>query len=191
MQGVPVSKASVIISKEWRKVKTSDKKIKKYRDLYEEEKQRHEEALQRYQEDNMDEMETINLDKMCNKMARKTPRPKKVPKSPKSDDSNEVEQRPKKHQGQAMEKKVTTKAGKKVKKTPQPKKPPRSPEFIDSSEEEEGSPKDDKGKKTPPSLEMKEKVQSFFDFQKDSKNLTIKRKGGKGSLYGGPYKGYE
>ena len=47
LQGVPVSKAIAIISKEWKKVKASDKKIKKYRDLYEEEKRRHEEALQK------------------------------------------------------------------------------------------------------------------------------------------------
>ena len=47
MQGVPVSKASVIISKEWKKVKASEKKMKKYKDLYEEEKQRHEEVLQK------------------------------------------------------------------------------------------------------------------------------------------------
>ena len=44
LQGVPVSKASVIISKEWKKVKASQKKMKKYKELYEE-KQRHEEAL--------------------------------------------------------------------------------------------------------------------------------------------------
>ena len=61
MQGVLVSEASTIISKEWEKVKASEKKMKKYIDLYEEEKQRHEEALQRYQEDQMDEMEIINL----------------------------------------------------------------------------------------------------------------------------------
>ena len=73
LQGVPVYKASAIISKEWKKVKASDKKMKRYRDLYEEEKRRHEEALQRYQEDNMDEMEIINLHKKCNKKARKTP----------------------------------------------------------------------------------------------------------------------
>ena len=48
-QGVPISKASAIISKEWKKVKASEKKMKKYKDLYEEEKQQHEEALQRYQ----------------------------------------------------------------------------------------------------------------------------------------------
>ena len=63
LQGVPVSKASAIISREWKKVKTSEKKMKEYRDLYEEEKQRHEEALQRYQEDHMDEVEIINLHK--------------------------------------------------------------------------------------------------------------------------------
>ena len=36
LQGVPVSKASVIISKEWKKVKASEKKMKKYKDLYKE-----------------------------------------------------------------------------------------------------------------------------------------------------------
>ena len=65
MQGVLVSEASTIISKEWKKVKASEKKMKRYKDLYEEEKQRHEEALQRYQEDHMDEMEIINLYKKC------------------------------------------------------------------------------------------------------------------------------
>ena len=37
--------------------------MKKNRDLYEEEKRRHKEALQRYQEDNMNEMDIINLHK--------------------------------------------------------------------------------------------------------------------------------
>ena len=45
LQGIPVSRASAIISKEWKKVKVSEKKMKKYKDLYEEEKQQHEEAL--------------------------------------------------------------------------------------------------------------------------------------------------
>ena len=45
LQGIPVSRASAIISKEWKKVKVSEKKVKKYKDLYEEEKQQHEEAL--------------------------------------------------------------------------------------------------------------------------------------------------
>ena len=70
LQGVPVSKASVIISKEWKKVKASEKKMKKYKELYEEEKQRHEGALQRYQEDHPDEMEIIKLHKKCNKKDR-------------------------------------------------------------------------------------------------------------------------
>ena len=39
LKGVIVSKVSPIISKEWKKVKASDKKMKKYRDLYEVEKQ--------------------------------------------------------------------------------------------------------------------------------------------------------
>ena len=51
LQGVPVSKASAIMSKEWKNVKASEKKMKNYEELYEEEKQRDDEALQRYQED--------------------------------------------------------------------------------------------------------------------------------------------
>ena len=81
MQGVSVSKASVIISKEWKKVKASEKKMKKYKELYEEEKQRHEEALQRYQEDHANEMEIIKLHKKCNKKYRKVLKPKALSKS--------------------------------------------------------------------------------------------------------------
>ena len=58
-----VSKASAVISKEWKKVKASEKKVKKYKDLYEEKKRQHKEALQRYQENHMDEMEIISLHK--------------------------------------------------------------------------------------------------------------------------------
>ena len=49
--------------------------MKKYKDLYEEEKQRREETQQRYQEDHMDEMEIISLHKRCNKKARKVSQP--------------------------------------------------------------------------------------------------------------------
>ena len=38
---------------------------------------------------------------------------------------------------------------------------------------------------------MKEEVQSFFDLQKESKNLTIKKKVEKAVFMAGPYKGYE
>ena len=38
LQGVPVSKASATILKEWKKVKASKKKMKKYKNLYKEEK---------------------------------------------------------------------------------------------------------------------------------------------------------
>ena len=71
LKGVPVSKTSAIISKEWKKVEASDKKTKKYRDLYEVEKQRYKEALQRYEEDHMNEVEIINLHKRCNKTGAK------------------------------------------------------------------------------------------------------------------------
>ena len=43
----------------------------------------------------------------------------------------------------------------------------------------------------PPLLGMKEEVQSFFDLQKESKNLTIKKKVEKAVFMAGPYKGYE
>ena len=81
LQGVPVSKASAIISKEWKKVKASEEKMKKYKDLYEDEKQRNEEALQRYQEDHMDEMEIISLHKKCNKRKAVAKTASKAPKS--------------------------------------------------------------------------------------------------------------
>ena len=90
LKGAPISKASAIISKEWKKVKAIEKKMKKYRDLYEEEKRRHEEALKRYQEDHMDEMEILNLHKRCNKKVKKAPQPKKVPKLFKSEKSKKV-----------------------------------------------------------------------------------------------------
>ena len=121
MQGIPVSKASAIISKEWKKVKASEKKMKKYKELYKEEKQQHEEALQRYQEDQADEMEIIELHKKCNKKDRKILQLKALSKSdePKKtiNDPSEEEQKPKKAPSE-----TNTKAGKKVKKTPQPRK---------------------------------------------------------------------
>ena len=86
-QGVPVSKASAIISKEWKKVKASEKNIK----MYKEEKQRHEEALQKYQEDHADEMDIINLHKKCNKKARKVSQKA----SPKSDEAKKTSEQSK------------------------------------------------------------------------------------------------
>ena len=71
LKGVPVSKTSAIIPKEWKKVKISDKKMKSTKSLYEEEKRQHEEALLRYQEDHMDGMEIFNLRKRCNKTVTK------------------------------------------------------------------------------------------------------------------------
>ena len=172
LQGVPVSKASAIISKEWKKVEASEKKLKKYKDLYEEERQQYEEAMQRYPEDPTDEMEIINLHKKCNKKAKKVLQPKKASGPPKSDEAKKAspksdgpkkvsgsvggpggeEKKPKKASSNG--KKTTTKAGKKAR---------RLPEFIDSSkEEEEGPPKDDKEKKMSPLLWVKG-GQSFFD----------------------------
>ena len=38
---------------------------------------------------------------------------------------------------------------------------------------------------------MKEEAQSFFDLQKESKNLTIEKKVEKAVFMAGPYKGYD
>ena len=140
--------------------------MKKYKDLYEEEKQRHGEALQRYEEDHTDEMKIINVHKKGNKKARKVSQekasgsdePKRV--SGPIDGPSEEEQKPK---NVSSDGKRTTQ---KVKKTSLPKKAPKSPEFIDSgeeSEEEEEPPQDDKKNKIPPLLGMNEEVQSIFD----------------------------
>ena len=128
LQGFPVFKASKIISEEWKKVKASEKKMKKYKDLYEQEKQRHEETLQRYQDDHMDEMEIINLYKRCNKEApqpkkasSKSDKPKKVINSLEFlDDPSEEKQNSKPADG----KKTATKTGKKVKKALRSNKSP-------------------------------------------------------------------
>ena len=97
--------------------------MKKYKDLYEEEKQRHEEALHRYQEDHMNEMEIISLHKRCNKNERKVSQPRKASGSPGLiDDPSEEGQKPKKASMLSNGKKTATKAGKNVKKTLQPKK---------------------------------------------------------------------
>ena len=116
--------------------------MKKYKELNEGEKQRHEEALQRYQEDHVDEMEIIKLHKKCNEKDRKVLQPKALSKSdePKKlsgpiDDPSEEKQKPKKASSDG--KKTTTQAGKKVKKTPQPKKAPKSPEFVDTDTDDE------------------------------------------------------
>ena len=52
-------------------------------------------------------------------------------------------------------------------------------------------PQDDKEKKIPPLLGVKEEAQSFFDLQKDSKNFTIKKDVKRVVFMSGPYEGYE
>ena len=84
--------------------------MKKYKGLHEEEKQRHEEALKRYQEDYADEMEIIKLHKKCNKKDRNVLQPKALSKS---NELSKEEQKPKKTSSE-----TTTMAVKKVKKTP-------------------------------------------------------------------------
>ena len=50
LKDATVSQASAVISREWEKVKASDKKMKKYSELYQADKQQCEEGLQRYQD---------------------------------------------------------------------------------------------------------------------------------------------
>ena len=85
--------------------------MKKHKELFEEPKRQHEEALQKYQEDHLDEMQIINLHKRCNK---KVPQPKKTSKSSEFiDDQSKEEQKSKNTDG----KKTAAKTGKKVKNT--------------------------------------------------------------------------
>ena len=65
LQDVTVFQASAIIPKEWKKVITTIRS--KVRDLYKVKKQQYEEALQRYQENQMDEVDVISLHKRFNK----------------------------------------------------------------------------------------------------------------------------
>ena len=51
-KGATFSQVSTMISREWKKVKTNGKEMKKYIDFYEVEKQQYGKNLQRYQEDN-------------------------------------------------------------------------------------------------------------------------------------------
>ena len=50
LKDATVSQASAVISREWEKVQASDKKMKKYSELYQADKQQCEEGLQRYQD---------------------------------------------------------------------------------------------------------------------------------------------
>ena len=122
MQIVPVSKASAIISKEWKKVKAREEKMKKYKELYEGEQQQQEEGLQGYQDNHAGEMEIIKLHKKCNKKDRKVLQSKAISKSdePKKlsepiDDPSEEEQKPKKASSDG--KKTAIRAGKKLERT--------------------------------------------------------------------------
>ena len=52
-------------------------------------------------------------------------------------------------------------------------------------------PQDDKEKKIPSLLRLKEEVQGFLDLRKESKNLTFKKSVEKVVFMGGPYKGHQ
>ena len=58
-----LSQVSAKISSEWKNVKDTDKKMEKYSEIYEVEKQRYEEAPQIYQEGHMVEAEVISPQK--------------------------------------------------------------------------------------------------------------------------------
>ena len=137
--------------------------------------------------DEMDEMEIINLHKKCNKKVRKTPRPKKTPSYP-----NQMTQARKnrgltKHQGQAMEKRSLLKQGKK---RPHSLKKHQSHLNLltQARKKKKGCPRTKKGEKISFLLGLKEEIQSVFDFWKDSKNLTIKKKVERVVFMGGPMK---
>ena len=144
LQGVPVSKTSAIISKEWKKVKASEKKNftkKRNNDI-----KRHcryiKKIIQMKQRLLTSTKDVTRRFHSPRKAPSKSNEPKKVPKSPEFiDDPSVEEQKSKEADGKK------TKAGKKVRKTSQSKKAPNLPEFIDSSreEEEEEPPKDYKG----------------------------------------------
>lgn len=63
MMSATLSQVSAKISSEWKNVKDTDKKMEKYSEIYEVEKQRYEEAPQIYQEDHMVEAEVISPQK--------------------------------------------------------------------------------------------------------------------------------
>lgn len=63
MMSATLSQVSAKISSEWKNVKATDKKMEKYSEIYEVEKQRYEEAPQIYQEDHMVEAEVISPQK--------------------------------------------------------------------------------------------------------------------------------
>lgn len=63
MMSATLSQVSAKISSEWKNVKDTDKKMEKYNEIYEVEKQRYEEAPQIYQEDHMVEAEVISPQK--------------------------------------------------------------------------------------------------------------------------------
>ena len=71
LKGATFSQASAIISSECEKFKDSDKKVKKYNDLYKAEKYQYEETLQRYQEERMIKAEIVSLQNSCNKTGAK------------------------------------------------------------------------------------------------------------------------
>ena len=138
--------------------------MKNYKDLYEEEKQRHEQALQKYQEYHMDEIEIINLHKMCNEKARKVSQPKKVSGSPKSDE-------PKKSSGSSKSDEPKKASG--SSKSDEPKKVSRSPGLIDDPSEEGQKPKkaSSDGKKT--ATKAGKKVKNTSQPKKTRKSLEF------------------
>ena len=122
MQSVPVSKASAIISKEWKKIKASEKEIINL----------HKKCNKKARKVSHPKKESASPKPNEAKKASASPKPEESKKvSGPIDDPSEEEKKAKKVS--SNEKKTATRARKKA---------PKSPEFIDSSEgsEEEGLP---------------------------------------------------
>ena len=138
----------------------------------------------------MDEMEIISLHKRCNKRAGRFHSLKRHQSHPNQMNLKKYQghqglliiqarkdRRLKKHQGQAMEKIPLQRQEKKLKRPHNLKKHQSHLNLLTQVRKRgRGRPKMIKRKKIPPLLGVKEEVQSFYDLQKNSKNLTIEKK---------------
>ena len=148
-------------------------------------------------------MEIISLHKRCDKKTRKVSQPKKASSKsdePKKvsgliDDPSEEGQKPKRASRSSDGKKTLQRQEKKLKRARSLKKH-QSQSHLNllpqaRKEKKMGCPRTIKGKKYLLYWMVKEENKSFFDPQKDSKNLTIEKKVEKVVFMAGPYEGYE
>ena len=144
--------------------KASEKKMKNYKELYEGEKEQHEEVLQRYQEDNADEMAIIKLHK---RVARRIGRFYSLKHYPNQMNLN-IYQNPLITQ---VSKNRSLKKHQAIKKRPlqRQEKVPKSPAFVDTdsddtNNEQEPTIKKSNDYKGPLLLGFKEEILFFFFF---------------------------